>query len=74
MGGSDLEIRPNAVYTVAEVCQILRISDPTLRRWLKRSKLRGARLGRGYRFLGSQLLEALYPTAAATAPVAKGRH
>ena len=35
MRGSELEIRPNAVYTLVEVGQILKISDATLRRWLK---------------------------------------
>ncbi|MEA2640327.1 MAG: Helix-turn-helix domain [Chloroflexota bacterium] len=59
MVGSDLEIRPNAVYTLAEVCRILKISDATMRRWLKSGKIRGARVGRAYRVLGSQLLEAL---------------
>jgi len=61
MAGSDLEIRPNAVYTLAEVCEILRISDATARRWLKTGKLRSARVGRAYRVLGGQLLEALNP-------------
>jgi len=59
MAGSDIEIRPNAVYTLAEVCQILRISDATARRWLKAGKLKGARVGRAYRVLGSHLLDAL---------------
>lgn len=61
MIGSNIEIRPNAVYTLAEVCQILRISDATARRWLKAGKLRAARVGRAYRVLGSQLLDALNP-------------
>lgn len=56
---TDREIRPNAVYTLAEVCQILRISDATMRRWLKSGKIRSARVGRAYRVLGSQILEAL---------------
>ena len=59
MVGSNIEIRPNAVYTLAEVCQILRISDATERRWLKAGKLRAPRVGRAYRVLGSQLLDAL---------------
>jgi excisionase family DNA binding protein len=59
MVGSNIEIRPNAVYTLSEVCQILRISDATARRWLKAGKLRAARVGRAYRVLGSQLLDAL---------------
>ena len=56
---STIEIRPNAVYTLAEVCQLLRISDATARRQLKSGMLRSARVGRAYRVLGSQLLEAL---------------
>ena len=56
---SDREIRPNTVYTLAEVCQILRISDATMRRWLKSGRIRSARVGRAYRVLGSQILEAL---------------
>ncbi|MEA2641651.1 MAG: Helix-turn-helix domain [Chloroflexota bacterium] len=56
---ADLEIRPNAVYTLSEVCQILRISDATARRQLKTGRLKGAQVGRAYRILGSQLLSAL---------------
>src|SRR4029453_828737 len=59
MVGSNIEIPPNAVSTLAEVGQILRISDATARRWLKAGKLRAARVGRAYRVLGSQLLDAL---------------
>ena len=59
------EIRPNAVYTLSEVCQILKISDATVRRWLKSGQIRSAKVGRAYRILGSQLLEALeYPRVA----------
>jgi excisionase family DNA binding protein len=78
MVGSNIEIRPNAVYTLSEVCQILRISDATARRWLKAGKLRAARVGRAYRVLGSQLLEALDKgvselEAASAAPARGGR-
>ena len=74
MAGSDLEIRPNAVYTLADVCQILRISDATARRWLKTGKLRSARVGRAYRVLGSHLFEALNPTTSEVVePAARGR-
>jgi len=73
MAGSDLEIRQNAVYTLGEVCQILRISDATARRWLKTGKLRSARVGRAYRVLGGHLLDALNPPASAEEPLAKTR-
>jgi excisionase family DNA binding protein len=69
MATGDIEIRANAVYTVADVCQILRISDATARRWLKEGKLRSARVGRAYRVLGSQLLDALSVPVSSEAPV-----
>lgn len=64
MADNDLEIRPHRVYTLSEVRQIFQVSDATLRRWLKDGKLRSARVGRAYRFLGSQLLEAFEAPAA----------
>jgi excisionase family DNA binding protein len=59
MAESDVEIRANAVYTIRDVCQILKVSDATMRRWVKDGKIRGSRVGRAYRFLGSQIVEAL---------------
>jgi len=59
------EIRPNAVYTLPEICQILKISDATVRRWLKNGQIRSAKVGRAYRVLGSQLLDALQQSRAA---------
>jgi excisionase family DNA binding protein len=56
-----IEILPNAVYTLRELCEILHISDATARRWIKDGKIRASRVGRAYRFLGSNLLEALNP-------------
>lgn len=59
MAEVDGEIRPHAVYTIREVSQILKVSDATMRRWVKDGKIRTARVGRAYRFLGSQVLDAL---------------
>ena len=53
------EILPGAVYTLEEACRLLKISGATARRWIKTGRLRGRRLGRGYRFLGSDLLSSL---------------
>lgn len=50
---------PDGIYTLREVCQILRISEATTRRWIKDGRLRGRKMGRGYRFLGSDLLRCL---------------
>ena len=57
--GANAEITPNAVYTLQEVCHFLRISEATARRWIKTGRLPGRKIGRDYRFLGSDLLESL---------------
>ncbi len=53
------EILPNAVYTLEEVCRLLKIGEATARRWIRVGRLRGRRIGRGYRFLGLDMLAAL---------------
>ena len=53
------EIIPNKVYTLGQACQLFQISEPTMRRWLKRGVVKGAQLGREWRFLGSQLIVSL---------------
>lgn len=53
------EILPNAVYTLEEACHLLKIGEATARRWIKAGRLRGRRIGRGYRFLGSDLIFSL---------------
>jgi len=62
-----LEIHPNAVYTLAEACEILQVSPATLGRWIKDGKVHTARVGRGHRFLGSQLLGVLEGSTALVA-------
>ena len=47
------------VYTLQEACRFLRISESTARRWIKEGRLRGRKIGRGYRFLGRELLRCL---------------
>ncbi len=56
------EIRANAVYTISEACEILRISEATARRLVKVGVLKSGRVGRSHRFLGIHLLDALYPS------------
>lgn len=53
------EVRPNAIYTLAEVCTLLGISAGTARRWIKRGRLPAAQIGREYRILGAQLLRTI---------------
>lgn len=53
------EILPNAVYTLEEACEILNIHERTARRWIKRGDIPARKIGRAYRFLGSDLLSAM---------------
>ena len=50
------EIKANAVYTLQEAAKVLRLSEPTLTRWIKSGRLSGYRLGKKYRILGRDLL------------------
>jgi excisionase family DNA binding protein len=59
MANGAIEIQPNAVYRIRDVCEILKVSDVTLQRLVQSGEIRATRVGRVYRFLGRHLLEAL---------------
>ncbi len=50
---------PDPYLTLQEVCRQLQISRETGYRWIKNGKLRGARIGRGWRFSAASLSSAL---------------
>lgn len=54
-------IEPNVVYNFKEMCQILGISDATLRRWIKDAKVPVVQVGRAYKILGSNLIKLMEP-------------
>jgi len=54
-----MEIEPNRVYTFDEVLRLLKLSPVTLRRLIRSEKIPANKLGKQYRFLGSELLRAL---------------
>lgn len=56
-----LEIKPNEVYTTAETQQILKISNSTIKRLLKKGLLRANKIGKQYRILGHEILRMLSP-------------
>lgn len=56
------EIRPNNVYTTGETQDILRISESTIKRLLKKGLLRANKVGGQYRILGKEILRLLSPT------------
>jgi len=62
------DLSPSEVYTLEEACRFLKVSASTARRWIKAGRLRARKIGRAYRFLGSDLLDSL---EAAPSPVAE---
>lgn len=50
------------VYTPQEAMSILKISDSTFRRLIKKGVLRAAKIGGQYRILGKHILQLLSPT------------
>ena len=61
------EIKKNAVYTTAEAERILKISNSTIKRLLKKGLLRANKVGGQYRILGRELLRLLSPDLEKTA-------
>ena len=55
------EINPNEVYTTEEAQILLKISNSTIKRLLKKGLLRANKIGGSYRILGHELLRALSP-------------
>jgi|SwirhirootsSR2_FD_contig_81_107363_length_314_multi_3_in_0_out_0_1 excisionase family DNA binding protein len=68
MAQSHQEIKPRAIYTLADACDALQVSSATLLRWIREGKVPDSRIGRGYRFTGQQLLDVLNPPAETTEP------
>ncbi|KKW23547.1 MAG: hypothetical protein UY65_C0001G0039 [Parcubacteria group bacterium GW2011_GWA2_51_12] len=58
---ANLEIKENAVYTTTETQEILKISESTVKRLLKKGLLRANKIGGQYRILGKELLRILSP-------------
>lgn len=55
------EIKPNAVYTTEETRHVLRISDSTIKRLLKKGLLRANKVGGQYRIMGKEILRVVSP-------------
>lgn len=56
-----LEIKPNSVYTTIETQQILKVSNSTIKRFLKNGLIRANKVGKQYRILGHEILRLLSP-------------
>ena len=56
------EIKPNGVYTTGEAQDLLKISNSTIKRLLKKGLLQANKVGGQYRILGKELLRLVSPT------------
>lgn len=55
------EIKPNAVYTTEEAQKLLRVSNSTIKRMLKKGLIKANKVGRQYRILGKEILRLISP-------------
>lgn len=55
------EIKPNAVYTINESQEILKISSSTIKRLLKKGLIRANKVGGQYRIMGKEILRLVSP-------------
>jgi excisionase family DNA binding protein len=57
------EIKPNAVYTIVETQEFLKISNSTIKRLLKNGILKANKIGKQYRIMGIEILKLVSPEA-----------
>jgi len=55
------EIKPNAVYTTAETQSLLKVSDSTIKRMLKKGLIRANKVGGQYRIMGKEIMRVISP-------------
>jgi len=55
------EIKPNAVYTMNESKELLKISSSTIKRLLKKGLIKANKVGGQYRILGKEILRLVSP-------------
>lgn len=59
----DKEIKPNEVYTTKEARDFLKISESTVKRFLKKGIIQANKVGGRYKILGRELLGLVSPEA-----------
>jgi excisionase family DNA binding protein len=57
----DQEIEEHAVYTTEEARGLLKVSESTIKRLLKRGLLKANKVGGQYRILGKEILKMISP-------------
>lgn len=58
---NNIEIKANSIYTTAETQEILKISNSTIKRLLKKGVIRANKIGGQYRILGKEILRLVSP-------------
>ena len=56
------EIKPNEVYTTRETQDLLKVSNSTMKRLLKRGLIQANKVGGQYRILGKEILKTVSPS------------
>ncbi|MEN9621739.1 MAG: hypothetical protein RLZZ67_173 [Candidatus Parcubacteria bacterium] len=56
------EIKPLAVYTTTETQKVLKISESTIKRMLKRGLIKANKVGGQYRILGKEIIRLVSPS------------
>lgn len=56
-----LEIKENSIYTTKETQNLLKISESTIKRLLKKGVLRANKVGGQYRIMGKEILQLISP-------------
>lgn len=55
------ELKPDRVYTTKEAKELLKVSDSTIKRLLKKGVIRAAKIGHQNRILGKEILRLFAP-------------
>lgn len=55
------EIQPDKIYTTRETQDFLKISESTIKRWLKKGIIKAYKVGGTYRIWGSEILKLISP-------------
>jgi excisionase family DNA binding protein len=57
------EVKENTIYTTEETQNLLKISNSTMKRLLKKGLIKANKIGRQYRILGREILRLVSPEA-----------
>ena len=55
------QINPNEAYTTKEAQGFLKVSERTMKRWLKNGILRANKVGGRYRIMGREIIRVISP-------------